>query len=273
MVLREFLYLNDRLVTSYLEQLEGGTYEEEQLKTERAKDGSVGGELGFRGAKAQAGRKGASRDEVQRTVKQTAPSRFARLRDLLGDDVQELPVLDEKIWAGLELREVLDVQAEVTLPAFAKFMGLASQMEALAPLMEVFGQPLDEETRDSLTGIQQLRQLDQAGGDRHVTIIAAVVWSPRHKFVCHLDREYLQIGDPAELEGEANVFGVLQRKIPKGQTISLAGPLTGMIESLPRKERRKAEQSFTKDMPKDLDLGKFSVGYPAAVLNPIAVYR
>jgi hypothetical protein len=72
------------------------------------------------------------------------------------------------------------------------------------------------------------------------------------------------------------VFGVIQRKITKGQKVPLAGPLTGMLEMLPYKQRRQLERELTREVGKDADvgqLGRVSVGYPAAVLTTIAVYR
>lgn len=44
----------------------------------------------------------------------------------------------------------------------------------------------------------------------------------------------------------------------------------------PPELRKQAERDFAREMAKEADLGQFgkvSVGYPAAVLNTIAIYR
>jgi hypothetical protein len=272
--LRQFLYLNDPQVDSYLAQLEGGRYDEEDQTDERTDDATMGGEVNARIAKAQAGRKGLSRSQLQRKMQQTSASRFARLYDLLDEDdgIQELPALDQAIWDQLRRQEVVDVQAIVALPALTRVLGMVPMLEGFAAFAEMMGEPLDAETQKTVEMMQQLSQL----GDRQVTIIAAVAGTPKFKFVSHLDREHLQVDDPTELEGEANVIGVIQRKIKKGQTIPLAGPLTGMLDMFPPELRKQAERDFAREMAKEADLGHFgkvSVGYPAAVLNTVAIYR
>jgi hypothetical protein len=171
---------------------------EEQQTSERTDDASVSGKLTAKVAEAQAGRKGVNRDQLQRTVQQTGPSRFARLYDLLGEDsIQELPAVDEDIWNDLRRQAAIDVQAIVTLPAITKMMGMVPLLESYMAMAEMFGEAVDEETQSN---IGMMKQFGQLGGDRQVTIIAAVAGTPRFKFVSHLDREYLQVDDPMELE-------------------------------------------------------------------------
>jgi hypothetical protein len=44
--LRIFLYRDDALVSQFLEQLEGGTYDEENIRQRKGSGGSLGAEIG-----------------------------------------------------------------------------------------------------------------------------------------------------------------------------------------------------------------------------------
>lgn len=109
----------------------------------------MGGEVNARIAKAQVGRKGLSRSQLQRKMQQTSASRFARLYDLLDEDdgIQELPALDQAIWDQLRRQEVVDVQAIVALPALTRVLGMAPMLEGFAAFAEMMGEPLDAETQ------------------------------------------------------------------------------------------------------------------------------
>jgi len=83
LVLREFLYRRDDLVSQFLEQLEGGVYDEEQVTQKNQAASGIGASIGTHGARASVERKKQGDREAAMTFRQTASSRFDRLYTLL----------------------------------------------------------------------------------------------------------------------------------------------------------------------------------------------
>src|SRR4051794_18964726 len=108
-ILRDFLYLDERLTSQYLAQLEGGSYDEEEqsVKDVRNRGGEAGakvGPLSARGSRGSAGEETSSRK-----MRQTPEGDYRRLEKLLEDEdaVQWLDAFDEGIWASLKRGEVI----------------------------------------------------------------------------------------------------------------------------------------------------------------------
>ena len=106
--LRFFLYRDDAIVSQFLEQLEGGVYEEELIRRQAASGGSVGAGVGAGPVSFRGSRNRSSDEETEFKLTQTGPSRFSRFHDLAtaSEDLQWLDSIDEAIWDQMQVGEL-----------------------------------------------------------------------------------------------------------------------------------------------------------------------
>jgi len=260
-LLRNFLYLDDRLTSQYLAQLEGGTYEEEAQsdKDVRSRGGEAGAKLGPLNAKSSKGSGGEA--SSSRMMRQTPEGNYRRLEELLDAEhaVQWLDAFDEAIWDKLERGEALRIESVVKVPSIYKYTETAAGLAPLMKLMEVFGEKIDKETQAAVKGMTQIGQ-----ALKDVSVVANAAGAPKFKFICPLKRDFLR-EDLAALDGECIVVGSLQRRLKPTEPYSILDDL-GM-GGLPRAERRKIERDLKKKLPDSV------VSPPAVLLTPLAIYR
>lgn len=260
-LLRNFLYLDDRLTSQYLAQLEGGVYEEEAQSTTSGRN--RGGEAGAKAGPLSArGSRGQSIEEsTSRTIRQTPEGNYRRLENLLdeADGLQWLDAFDDAIWEKLERGEALRIEAVLKVSSVYQASEMAASIGPLMDLMSTLGQPVDGETKDAITGMTQVNQ-----ALKDIPVVAHAAGTPRFKFICPLKRDFLR-EEVGSLAGECIVVGSLQRRLKPTERYSLLDSL-GM-SGLPREQRRKAERDMKKSMPDSV------VSAPAALLTPLAIYR
>jgi hypothetical protein len=268
LVLRHFLYLDDEMVAQFLEQLEGGGYDEEAVTSrgEQRRGLSAGVRAGPAEARAERGRAGS--EETAVTMRQTPASRFDRLYRILTDHqaVQELVVFDDDIWEQLVTGEVVEVAATLSISDIAKHLAAVGSVEGLMPLIEMVNELMDDDeaidpheldtVKRQLPAVSGLAQQAEASPVPCLVEVAAL---RRYKFLARLRRASLRCALD-ELDGEATVMGKIQRKLAKGQSEPYGDELVG-LPNLSRQARRKAGQR------------QLRLGYPGAVLTPIAIWR
>jgi hypothetical protein len=263
-VLRNFLYLDERLTSQYLAQLEGGIYEEEAQSTTDSR--AAGGKAGIKAgpASAEGSRSRGGEETTSRTVQQTPEGNYRRLEKLLvqEDAVQELFAFDDGIWEQLSRGEVLSIEANVGVAALFTFTGMASSIGPIVELMRSFGQQVDGETTQAISSMAQLDDVL-----KEIPVVARPVGSPKYKFICPLKRQYLR-DELAALNGDCIVVGTLQRHLARNESYSVLDSL-GM-GSLPRADRRKMDRDLKKGKG---EMGELVISAPAVVLTPLAVYR
>lgn len=260
-ILRNFLYLDERLTSQYLAQLEGGIYEhEDQSVTDRRnRGGEAGAKAGPFSAKGATG--SAAEETSSRTMRQTPEGNYRRLERLLEDEnaVQWLDAFDDDIWASLTRGEALRVESVVKVPSLYRYSEMAAGFQPVMDLMQAFGETVDDETQEAVSGIAQIGE-----ALKDVSVVAHAAGAPRYKFICPLKRSFLR-DDLGALDGECIVVGSLQRLLKSGERYSILDDL-GM-GGLPRAERRKAERDMKKALPDAV------ITAPAALLTPLAIYR
>lgn len=260
-ILRNFLYLDDRLTSQYLAQLEGGTYVEESQSVTDARNRGAEAGAGV-GAFSARGSKGGSTEEVtSRTVLQTPEGNYRRLEKLLDeqDGLQFLDAFDEGIWNALELGEALRIKGKLSVPSFLKAAAMAEGIGPLVQLMQALGETVDSEAEAAIQGMTQIGQTM-----KDVSVVARAAEAPNYRFVCRLKRDYLR-EDLSAMDGDCTVVCTLEGRLKAGEKHSLLDDL-GM-GGMPRAERRKIERDMKKDMPDAV------VSAPAAIVSPVAIYR
>ncbi|KPV50449.1 hypothetical protein SE17_26895 [Kouleothrix aurantiaca] len=266
MTLRDFLFLDTQVISDYLSSLEGYIVEGPVEQTESGEKGADGK---FDLKAVSAGAKLSKSTETKRKLAITDVAQFQQLYDLLEEqeELQYLEAFDEAIWNQLRRGEVLEIQAKIKLP---KGLLITRDVENIAPLldlMQFLGQdPLADQ--QAKTAFEGMRAVGKSIEDQPIPIIFEAVSTPRFTFVAHLPKKYIR-RDLIELQGEATVFGKIQRVLPKGERLevfSLVPSLTGAT-SINRQQRRKMQKNANDNQVTEEIKG------PAIILNPVAVYR
>lgn len=159
--LRNFLYLDGSLTDTFLSQLEGGIYdEEEQSNTERV-DRSRGGAAKAGPISGHASRGSVGEQRVTRTMRQTPEAAFSRLEKLLedADAIQWLEAFDDAIWEDVKRGELVAVESRVEVPSLFKLVDLASGIGPLVGLMETLGEEVDASADEAIAGLTQIGQV------------------------------------------------------------------------------------------------------------------
>jgi hypothetical protein len=272
-ILHDFLYLDDRIVQQFLEQLEGGAYDEERQVSKEGKDGGVSGGAKWGPANLDAKRTRTSGEERERKVRPTPHSRFASLSATLQeyDGVQTLISTDEEIWDQIAVSEM--VEATVTLDVPAIFGTLAQldtlgEFEAMAKnaaaLTTIFDLP-----EDSVRGLNEaFEQLDAAAPiashlkNADVPCRMKLVGSPKYELFGYLRRDALK-ADISDLEGEAKVLARVQQRVEKGSPYRIPIGLPKGFK--PNRAQRRASTGQNSQ--------EIRLQYPAMVVRPVAIYR
>ncbi len=255
------------MLADYLSQLEGSVAGGaiDQTTTERKQKG---GKAGYKIIEGSA--ESETSTETRRQSIVTDASQFQRLYDLVEGEnaIQVLDAFDTDIWGQLRRGEVLEVQAVLRLP---KPLSLTQAVDSISPLLDILTafdkDPLaDPGTRAAFEGMRAVGKLTEK---QHVPLIFNAASTSGFPFAAYLPRQYLRC-ELTDLQGEAVVFGKVQRILQKGQELevfNLIPALTASLPALGRQERRKMEREMAEKNISEVVKG------PAIVLTPVAVYR
>ena len=271
MKLRNFLYLNTKIVNDYLSSIEGYIYDEEAqsiaTSSENALKAGIGGRL-FSGDGAHTGK---AEEEVKRSVHISDAAKFDKVFKYLQDSdeneqIKYYECLSDEIFNNLYRDDFLEV---LVTARFSRMKELSSTVKKLSELASVFqeitDQPiLDKKAREAVTGFSALDQL-QSG-----KAISCVFNFEDGKFplIAYLDENYFKCNQE-NFVGESYMVCKVLRKIHKGKSIKL-DEIFDDIKKIPmnRQQRRK--------MPKNMDnpeILRDVIKGPALVVVPIAVYQ
>jgi len=266
MRLRDYMYLDEDLVERLLSQVEGGVSSEETQTDMEKLDKRRGGGVQAAPLKAELGRTRATEISASRTVRQTPDSACSRLIDALeqAGSLQFLEVFDESIWSQLKRGEALEIDATIELSVIAQLGGIAEAFEPLIAVMSSAGQEVDTEGMEAIKAFSALSGLMKA-----IPVLARPTGAPDYTFIASLKSEALRV-DQDQLNGDATILGTLQRRLRPDESWSIfdAFGLAGLPQSL----RKQMEQGMAQDDTAP-ELGAMVVKPPAALLNPIAIYR
>jgi hypothetical protein len=267
MILRNFLFLDIATMTDYLSTLEGSIVEGPIDQTEVEKR-EKGGKAGYKIIEGSAASEAST--ETKQKLAVTDAARFQRLYELLEQQnlIQFLDAFDTDIWSQLRRGELLEIQATIRLPE--SFM-LTQAVEDFAPLLDIMAafdeDPLsDPKTRNAFEGIRAVAKLTEK---KHIPLLFEAASTTGFRFVANLPRQYLRC-ELSDLQGEAIVFGKIQRILPKRKKLEVFSLLPAFTASLPglnREQRHRMQREMSKQKLAEVVRG------PAIVLAPVAVYR
>ena len=270
MKLRNFLYLNTKVVEDYIASIDGYTYDEESQAIATSSEKTIGGKGGGTLISGNGAHTGKQAEEIKRSVKISDAAKFEKIYKYLQSDdddgLKYYEFLSDEVYAELGRDDFLEV---LVTARFSKMRELADSVSKIAELATVFEtitdqKLLDKKTSEAFNGITALGQL-KSGKE-----IVCVFEFEDGKFplIAYLDESYFRCGKD-NFVGQAYLLCKVIRKIPKGQSVKL-DEIFDDIKKLPlnRTQRRKMPKNM--DNPEEI---RDIVKGPAFVVLPVAVYQ
>lgn len=271
MKLRNFLYLNTKIIEDYLSVIDGYVYDEESQAITNSSERGIAGKAGIKIAAGEGNNINKLGEEVKRSVKISDAAKFDKIFAYLqsGDEDEQIKYyefLSEEIFSELHRDDFLEV---LVTARFSKMKELTDSVQKLGKLASaiqgITDQPLfDRKAQEALNGFSTLGQL-RSGKE-----ISCVFNFEDGKFplVAYLNESYFRCSQDNFI-GQSYMFCKVLRKIPKGQSIKL-DELFDDVKNLQlnRKQRR--------NLPKNMDnpdVVRDVVKGPLLVVTPIAVYQ
>lgn len=264
-MLKNFIYLNEQALDSYLSALEDGLRGSVQAKT--AKSSSVTGKAGVPLIGAEGGHERQQEETTSRI--DTAAARFERLQKLAHDDLEAsgwVDVVDPGTdLQGLGTGALIELECEIFVPEIVKMLspsgGLAKvigQMESFAQIAPAFG--------TEVTGMPAQGQLDAMKGVAGLLGGDAMFVGEPNDTDWHVAGKLLDGYLNGEVEGYAKVVGKVSTQWGNGQWKPLLA-LPGM-NLMSRDKRREMERKG----PNEGQEQNWLEG-PAIMLDVLAIYR
>jgi len=258
--MRNFLYLDERLVDQFLAQLEDGLYDDQRERSGRASSHGGGAGLGAGPARLDAKIGKESSGEVELVRRQTPESRFNRLYDRL-----DLARFDEQsggVFGQLQTRQLIEADCYVDVPSFSRAFADPDALTGMAELMRTFApEQVDPETD------KMLQMMSGLGAKMSGSIVATgELGASEPTLAFKIDRSYLRVA-LEELEGEALVVGKVDRKWPEGESYPLLS-LPG-LNLFSRADRRAMAKSGDEQEASEDTILKG----PGATVTVLAIYR
>lgn len=271
MKLRNFLYLNTKIINDYLSAIDGYVYNEEEqsIATSTEEEMKAGGSVKLlSGEGIHTGKKA---EEITRSVQISDAAKFDKVfRYLQAEDEDEqikyYEFLSEETFNELRRDDFLEV---LVTARFSKMKELTDTVKKLNELATVFQgltdqQLLDKQAKDAVAGFSALGKI-QSG--KSISCVFNFE-DGRFPLVAYLDEDYFKC-DQENFVGESYMVCKVLRKISKGQNVKL-DEIFDDIKKIPmnRQQRR--------NMPKNMDnpeVLRDVIKGPALVVVPIAVYQ
>ena len=268
MKLRNFLYINTKILDDYVAAIDGYIYDEEQQKTssKKQKSGDVKGGVPILQASGVV--QDETAQEIQRSVKISDAAKFDKVFSYLSKDgeLKYYEFLSDNEFRDLGRDDFIEV---LVTPRFSKMKEISDSVKRFGQLAQTIQgltnqQVLDSEAEATITSISALGELTP---NKEISCVFNFE-DNQFPMVAYLDEQYFK-GTQDRFVGQFYMLCKIQKKILKGQNIKL-DEIFEDIKSLPlnRAQRR--------NMPKNIDnpdIIRDVIHGPAMVVIPIAVYQ
>ena len=270
MKLRNFLYLNTKVVEDYISAIDGFIYDEESQAIATSNENTVSGKAGIPIVNGSGEHTGRKEEEIKRSVRISDASKFDKIYKYLDSDEDEglkyYECLSDIIYDELRRDDFLEVLVTARFSRMKELTDSVKKLAELAAAIESFTDQeiLDQNATEAMNGFSALSQL-KAGKE-----IACVFEfeDKQYPLVASLDEGFFRC-EQDRFVGQAYLLCKVIKKIPKGQSIKL-DEIFDDVKKLPL--NRAQRRNMHKNMENPVELRDVIKG-PALVVLPIAVYQ
>lgn len=270
MKLRNFLYLNTKVLEDYIAAIDGYTYDEESQSIATSSENALAGKGTIAFASGSGSHVGKQSGEVKRSVHINDAAKFEKIHKYLSsneaDGLKYFELLSDTDYDALHRDNFLEV---LVTARFSKMKELTDSVKKFAELAAALKtitdqQLLDKEAVQAINGFSALGQM-KSGKE-----IACVFEFDNKKYplVAYLDEGYFRCGQDSFV-GQAYLLCKIIRKIPKGQSIKL-DEIFDEVKKMPLNRAQRRNMPKNMDNPAEL---RDVIKGPAFVVLPIAVYQ
>lgn len=270
MKLRNFLYLNTKIVEDYIAAIDGYTYDEESQAFATSSENTLAGKGAIGIVSGNGSHTGKQSEEVKRSVRISDAAKFEKIYKYLkadeDDGLKYYEFLSDTDYNDLYRDDFLEV---LVTARFSKMKELTDNVKKIVELAAVFEtiteqQILDKKATQAVNGFSALGQM-KAGKE-----IACVFEfeDSAYPLVAYLDESYFRC-EQDNFVGQAYLLCKVIKKISKGQSIKL-DEIFDDIKRLPFNRAQKRNMPKNMDNPAEL---RDIIKGPALVVLPIAVYQ
>lgn len=270
MKLRNFLYLNTKVVEDYIAAIDGYTYDEETQEVATSSENALTGKGALGVASGSGSHTRKQSEEIRRSVHIGDAAKFEKVHKYLRSDEEDglkyFEFLTDEDYTKLFRDDFLEV---LVTARFSKMKELTDSVKKLAELAAVFETITDQRLLDPMAteAVQGFAALGQLKSGKEMACVFEFE-DGKHPLVAYLDESFFRCGQD-NFVGQAYLLCKIIRKIPKGQSIKL-DEIFDDIKKMPlnRSQRRKMPKNM--DNPEEL---RDVIKGPALVVLPIAVYQ
>ncbi len=270
MKLRNFLYLNTKVIEDYISAIDGFTYDEESQAIATSNENTVSGKAGISIVSGSGEHTGRKEEEIKRSVRISDASKFDKIYKYLGSDNDEglkyYECLSDNIYDELRRDDFLEVLVTARFSRMKELTDSVKKFAELAAAIESFTDQeiLDKTATEAINGFSALSQLN-AG--KEITCVFEFE-NKQYPLVASLDENFFRC-EQERFVGQAYLLCKVIKKIPKGQSIKL-DEIFDDIKKLPM--NRAQRRNMPKNMENPVEFRDVIKG-PALVVLPIAVYQ
>lgn len=270
MKLRNFLYLNTKVVEDYISAIDGYTYDEESQAIATSNENNLSGKAGVSMLGVVGEHTGRKEEEIKRSVRISDASKFDKIYKFLeaGEDegLKYYEGLNEEIYTQLCRDDFLEV---LVTARFSKMKEITDRVMKIAELATAI-EPLTDQTlldQKATKAINGFTALSQLKSGKEISCVFEFE-DRQYPMVAYLDERYFRC-DQDSFIGQAYLLCKIIRKVPKGQNLKL-DEIFDDVKKLPLNRAQKRNMPKNMDNPAEL---RDIVKGPALVVLPIAVYQ
>lgn len=270
MKLRNFLYLNTKVVEDYIAAIDGYTYDEETQAVATSSENTLSGKGTIGVASGNGSHTGKQSEEIKRSVRISDAAKFEKVYKYLQSDEEDglkyFEFLTDQDYSGLYRDDFLEV---LVTARFSKMKELTDSVKKFAELAVTLESITDQKFLDKKANeaVQGLSALGQIKSGKELACVFEFE-DGKYPMVAYLDESFFRCGQD-NFVGQAYLLCKIIRKIPKGQSIKL-DEIFEDIKKMPLNRAQRRNMPKNMDNPAEL---RDVIKGPAFLVLPIAVYQ
>lgn len=270
MKLRNFLYLNTKVIEDYIAAIDGYTYDEESQAIATSSENALVGKGALGIASGSGSHTGKQSEEIKRSVHISDAAKFEKVHKYLRSDEEDglkyFEFLTDTDYNGLYRDDFLEV---LVTARFSKMKELTDSVIKIAELAAVFETITDQQILDkkATEAVQGFSALGQMKSGKELACVFEFA-DGKYPIVAYLDESYFRYNQDNFVE-QSYLLCKIIRKVPKGESIKL-DEIFEDIKKLPLNRAQRRNMPKNMDNPAEL---RDVIKGPALVVLPIAVYQ
>ena len=269
--LRNFLYLNTKIIDDYLSAIDGYVYNEEAQSIATSTEAAMRAGGSIKLVSGEGTHTGKTAEEITRSVQISDAAKFDKVFRYLqaGDEDEQIKyyeLLSEEIFNDLRRDDFLEVLVTARFSKMKELTDTVKKFNEMATVLQGITnqQLIDKQAAEAVAGFSALGQLQS----RKAISCVFNFEDGKYPLVAYLDEDYFKC-DQENFIGESYMVCKVLRKIQKGQSVKL-DEIFDDIKKIPLNRQQRRNLPKNMDNPEGL---RDVIKGPALVVVPIAVYQ